>query len=167
MRRWLNQCCRHAQCVPPPPKLPVVLAKAKQSSKKAAAGSLLVTGLRGCYERWSKKNHKNYRRSICHVLPPDSPDDGSHTTKVIGRLRFIASLKYNCFNLLMAFYQDLSETAVRSKLHHLIKSEINTDKIILQVGALSQSRRHEQVAPLQNHCLVEQDPPPSSRRLLL
>lgn len=29
----------------------------------------------------------------------------------------MASLKHNCFNLLMAFYQDLSEAAVRSKLH--------------------------------------------------
>lgn len=39
------------------------------------------------------------------------------------------------FNLLMAFYQDLSETAVRSKARYLMKSKINTDKIILQVGA--------------------------------
>lgn len=57
-------------------------------------------------------------------------------------MRFIAALKYNCFNLLMAFYQDLSETAVRSKPHHLMKSKINTDKIILQAGALSQSQQH-------------------------
>lgn len=67
----------------------------------------------------------------------------------------------------MAFYQDLPATAVRSKLHHLMKSEINTDKIILQVGALNQSRRHEQVAPPQNHRLVEKDLQPSSQRLLL
>lgn len=67
----------------------------------------------------------------------------------------------------MAFYQDLSETAVRSKLHHLMKSKINKDKIILQVGALSQSRWHEQVAPPQNHCSVEQDPPPENSALTL
>lgn len=67
----------------------------------------------------------------------------------------------------MAFYQDLSATAVRSKLHPLMKSEINTDKIILQVGALSQSWQHEQVAPPQNPSLVEKDLPPSSWRLLL
>lgn len=95
--------------------------------------------------------------------------DWSHTRKVIGRLskRFIASLKYNCFNLLMAFYQDLSETAIRSKLHHLMKSKINTDKIILQVEALSQSQRQNQVVPPQNHCSAKQDPPSSSQRLLL
>lgn len=39
------------------------------------------------------------------------------------------------FNLLMAFYQDLSETAVRSEARYLMKSKINKDKIILQVGA--------------------------------
>lgn len=90
-----------------------------------------------------KINHNNDRTSICHVLPPDSADDWSHTTKVTGRpsKRFIASLKRNCFNLLTAFYQDLSATAVRSQLHHLMKSETNADKFTLQAGALGQSQR--------------------------
>lgn len=93
----------------------LVLGRAKKIRKKADPGVLLVTDPR--QERWSKKTYKNSRRSICHVLPPDRPDDGSPPTKVIGRWRFMASLKHNCFNLLMAFYQDLSEAAIRSKLH--------------------------------------------------
>lgn len=58
----------------------------------------------------------------------------------------MASLKYNCFNLRMAFYQDLYEAAIRSKLHNLMKSKINKEKIIPQVEALRQSKPNR-VAP--------------------
>lgn len=150
-------------------RCPLFWQKQRKIAQKQLPAHSLLQVQEDAMNDGEKNHHKISRRSICHVLTPNSPDDWSHTTKVIGRLskRFIVSLKYNCFNLLMAFYQDLSETAVRSKLHHLMKSKINTDKIILQVGALSQSRWHEQVTPPQNHCSVEQDPPPSSQRLLL
>lgn len=55
----------------------------------------------------------------------------------------------------MVFYQDLPETAIRTKLHYLMKSKINMDKIILQVGALSQFQLNERIPPLQNRQRTE------------